>query len=82
MNHEAFPVICHDVGCVTAQALMIVPGHLQWWWGYYTWLGRFVAAITVTMALLALTRLRRPARRKGPRWGTTRSSLLTPHRHR
>lgn len=38
-------------------------GHMPWWWGYYSWLGRSVAVITVTMALLALARLRRPPQR-------------------
>lgn len=38
-------------------------GHMPWWWPFYTWLGRFVAAITITMALLALARLRPPPRR-------------------
>lgn len=38
---------------------------VPWWWVYYTSLGRFVAFITVIMALLALARLR-PARRGAP----------------
>ena len=44
---------------------LIVPVNhaTQWWWPLYTWLGRFVALITVTMALLALARLRRPPQR-------------------